>query len=239
VTAHTLHAVRQAPGSRGAVLVVPGGGYRAMSTVEGLPVADRLIDRGVSCAVLSYSTAPSAHPVQLTEILVAIAELRERIPGPVAVMGFSAGGHLAGLAATARPDEIADAQQWTAARVRRPDLLVAGYPVVSFLRNPNIGTRLSLTAGDESIELARSLSVEVRVDPQTPPGFVWHAGDDAIVSVTHSLDLTAAMTAHGVPVELHVYPEGGHALGVADGWPAGGWIAACVAWLGRFGVGQS
>ncbi len=231
----------------GGVLVLAGGGYAVRAEHEYRDVTAFLAAHGVRCWWLDYPVAPARYPQALHEVLLALADLRAgrrggaAVAGPLAVLGFSAGGHLAGTAATAT-----DAERDAAARlagldpaeVRRPDAAVLCYPVVSMVRHPHVGSRLNLL-GDVEDPAARALSVEERVDAGTPPTFLWHTADDASVAVEHSLDAAAALRRRGVPVELHVYPSGPHGLGLATGHPAGAWTGALLDWLAARGIGRA
>jgi acetyl esterase/lipase len=233
--------------TRGGVLVLAGGGYAMRAEHEYRDVTDFLAAQGVRSWWLDYPVAPARYPVALHEVLIALADLRAgrrggaAVDGPLAVLGFSAGGHLAGTTATATEAERARAAEVAgldAAEVRRPDAAVLCYPVVSMVRHPHVGSRLNLLGDVEDAD-ARALSVEARIDADTPPTFLWHTADDASVAVEHSLDATAALRRHHVPVELHVYPSGRHGLGLAPGHPAGAWPGALVPWLASRGIGRA
>lgn len=230
----TLHTPDQNPDSPGTVLVLAGGGYQERARHESEDVAHFLAEHGVRAAWLDYPVAPARYPEALHQVLIALARLREH--GPVAVLGFSAGGHLAGTAATATARELADAAALAGldpARVTRPDAAVLCYPVVSMIDLPNIGSRLNLIGNDDDAP-ARELSVELRVDADTGPVFAWHTAEDQVVGVEHSLSLAAALRRHRVPVELHVYPHGRHGLGLAPGQID--WTTPLLRWLGEQGI---
>lgn len=233
--------------TRGAVLVLGGGGYVMRAEHEYRDTAAFLAARGVRSAWLDYPVDPARYPTALHEVLIALADLRAGrrggapVAGPVAVLGFSAGGHLAGTAATATDAEQADAAALAgidATEVRRPDAAVLCYPVVSMTQHPHLGSRVHLL-GDVEDAAARAVSVEERVDAATPPTFLWHTADDESVAVEHSLLATAALRRHGVPVELHVYPHGRHGLGLAPGHPAAAWTDALLPWLAAQGIGRA
>jgi len=235
-----------APSSAGFVLVLAGGGYGFRSEHEYLPVTRWLADAGVPCGYLDYAVAPETYPTPLVQVLAALRELRAGtygpVHGPLVVLGFSAGAHLAGLALTATPAERELAASRPGSGVydyARPDAAVLCYPVVSMTHLPHLGSRNNLLGeltGDTTT--AKSLSVEQRVDGGTAPTFLWHTADDAVVDVDHSLRLTAALARHDVPAELHVYPSGSHGLGLARGTGAPAeWTDACLRWLGEQGVG--
>lgn len=223
----------------GFVIVLPGGGYGSLAAAEGDPVARWLAAAGIPAGTLEYAVAPATYPEALSQVLVKIAELRKVLAGPIGVLGFSAGGHLAGLAATATPEELELARSHTEADVRRPDALVSCYSVTSFVSEPNLGTRSRLTGGDENISLARRLSIELRIDEDTPPTFAWHTAEDQIVPASHSLVLATALAGRTVPVEFHLYPEGGHGLALAltSPEPTRSWTKDCLRWLRANGFG--
>lgn len=243
----TLHDGPPVAGpSRGAVLVLAGGGYQVRAGDEDAPVAAFLAASGVRAHWLDYPVAPARYPAALHEVLLAVADVRagrrggSPVDGPVAVLGFSAGGHLAGTAATATDAERRAAAALGGldpAEVRRPDAAVLCYPVVSMVDHPHLGSRLNLL-GDPGDAAARALSVEARVDAATPPTFLWHTAEDPSVGVEHALAAAGALHRHDVPVELHVYPHGRHGLNLAVGETAGEWAFAAVRWLGEQGIGS-
>lgn len=232
-----------ASGARGFVIVLPGGGYLDRMDYEGPDITEFLASHGIAAGHLEYPTAPSRYPDALEQVLLAIADVRAGIhgdfPGPVSLLGFSAGGHLAGTVATATDDEIsALARREPAARLARPDHVALAYPVISLVHRTHIGSRLNLIGADAPEALAAALSVERRVDRATPPMFVWHTAEDASVPVENVLLLAGALRDAAVPFELHIYPRGRHGagLGAEIGAPVTDWPAAWLAWLARGGV---
>lgn len=242
--AGTFHLTLPPQPGRGFVVVVPGGGYMTLSRKEATPVTHWLAGQGIPCGYVGYSVAPARHPGPLRQVLSTLAALRVgefgSVDGPIALCGFSAGGHLAGLAATSTPAEQAMADSSGVARDVRPDLAVLAYPVTTFHRRPMDRMARSLLGTAHTRLALRAMSLENRVDAQTPPFFVWHTSQDPSVPVDDSLRLAAALHEHGVPVALHVFPYGGHALGV-DADPAtaplaDGWMRLCLEWLAHHGV---
>lgn len=234
----------------GFVLVLAGGGYGFRAEHEFLDVTSWLAENGVACGYLDYAVAPETYPRALGQVLRALAELRAGVHGPVdgpiAVLGFSAGAHLAGTVLTATEDEIALAlgagDGWGGdVTTARPDVGVLCYPVVSMTELPHLGSRANLLGADaDSTAFAKALSVERRVDARTSPTFLWHTADDDVVDVEHSLRLAGALGRADVPYELHVYPSGSHGLGLAqDGGATAEWTQACLRWLGEHGIGPT
>lgn len=216
-----------------AIVVLPGGGYRSLAPHEAEPIAGWLQGLGLAAFVLRYRVAPNRHPAPLDDVRMALRTVRERADewhvdaARVGVLGFSAGGHLAASAATllARDGGLEAG----------PDLAVLGYAVISFERYPHQGSVTNLLGESPDPELLHQLSLETRVGAGTPPTFLWHTAADAAVAVEHSLLFAGALAEHGVPFGLHVYPDGRHGLGLAEGEEAEGWTPACAAWLRGLG----
>ncbi|WP_240663707.1 alpha/beta hydrolase [Microbacterium enclense] len=206
--------------ARGTVLVLPGGGYRRHADGEAEPIAAWLRELGWNSRVVRYPVL-ARHPEPLRHVQHEIAEERARGAATVGVIGFSAGGHLAGLAALT-PD---------AAAVERPDFAILGYAVVSLLATPNPDSATVLLGPDSPRRERAALSLETLVSPQSPPLFIWHTADDPTVPVWHARALAEAMAAVGAPHELWVYPGDVHGVALARDTPAGEWTARAAAWL--------
>jgi acetyl esterase/lipase len=227
----------------GAVVVCPGGGYSRRAPHEGEPVARWLVSLGLAAFVLDYRVAPARHPLPLGDVQRGVRTVRASArhwgvdPRRVAVLGFSAGGHLAATIAT-HFDAGDPAAQDAVERVGcRPDAAILCYPVITFgEQHSHAGSMRNLLGEDPSQELRRHLSNELQVSPQTPPTFLWHTAEDAAVPVENSLLFAAALAHHGVPFELHVFPRGRHGLGLAGDLPAvGAWTGLCRVWLDGLG----
>lgn len=207
-----------APKRRPAILVIPGGGYQMVSAREGEPVAMRFLQDGFCAAVLEYSVQ-TAYPVPLIEGAMAMAYLRERaesygiVPEKVGVIGFSAGGHLAGMLSTLYAEEPVRAALGD--RPVRPDFAVLCYGVLS--TKPEIfhgGTAQVISGGDAVLSAA--LSLEDRVTKDCPPVFLLHTFEDGVVPVENSLQFAAACRKAGVPFELHVFEKGWHGVSIVS-----------------------
>ncbi|MDH6182213.1 acetyl esterase/lipase [Microbacteriaceae bacterium SG_E_30_P1] len=203
----------------GSILVFPGGSYAHHANHEGEPVAEWLRGLGWDARVVKYPVG-TRHPGPL---LAAQRELAvERAAGHevVGVLGFSAGGHLAAHAAVSTP---------------RPDFAVLGYPVIAMDQRTHRGSRDNLLGPRPSWWRKRALSIDRLVTAETPPMFIWSTGADAAVPPReHSYRLAASLARHGVPHDLHVFAEGRHGLGFAEGYPAEAWRPLCERWLQQF-----
>jgi acetyl esterase/lipase len=229
---------------RGAVVVCPGGGYARLAPHEGEPVARWLNGIGIAAFVLRYRVAPYRHPHPLLDAQRAMRTVRHLAArwgidaSKVALLGFSAGGHLAVTAGTHHDAGVAKADDPIERRGCRPDALVLCYPVVSFHEPGHPGSLANLVGAGAPEDLRLFLSGEAQVCTDTPPAFVWHTSDDAAVPALHSILFCSALARHGVRYELHVYESGRHGLGLAaDNVRVGTWTQHCGAWLLGMGYG--
>jgi acetyl esterase/lipase len=227
------------------VIVCPGGGYALRADHEGESVAHWLNRIGLAAFVLSYRVGPHRHPAPLHDALRAIRLVRHRSAGwnidssRIAILGFSAGGHLAATAATSWDHGTSEADDEIERLSSRPDALVLGYPVISFGASAHFGSMHNLLGPDPTPELRLRLSAETRVTAQTPPTFLWHTADDAGVSVEHSLLFATALARHGIPFGLHIYPYGAHGLGLAEHDPElHTWTLHCARFLADQDMGN-
>ena len=213
---------------RGAVLVIPGGGYGSLSEREGRPYAQWLAGLGFDAYVLTYSVAPARWPTAFLEARRALRQIRAATsPGlPVGVIGSSAGAHLSAALSTATGLDVDDTA------TPRPDFAILAYPVISFEVDAHEGSRDNLLGPDSSPEARRALSVERNVDSQTPPTFLWTTATDRTVSATNTLRYAESLVRADVSVEVHVFPSGPHALALATDDPVVGiWTTLAARWL--------
>jgi acetyl esterase/lipase len=227
--------------TRAAVVVFPGGGYQVLAIdLEGTEVCDWLTSKGITCVLLKYRVpnsgmhwdrqcqcqmspeAPTAlQDAQRTVGLVRLHAAEWHIdPHKIGVLGFSAGGHLVADISTHfvkrlyPPVDAADKESC------RPDFAVALYPG-------------HLWISKEKFEL----NPNIRVTGNTPPTFLVQAENDNVDSVNHSLVYYIALKNAGVPVEMHLYAQGGHAFGLRrTELPVTAWPQLVETWLGKIGV---
>ncbi len=221
-------AASDAPHTRSAVIVCPGGSYHHLGLKsEGTTTATWFAANGVTAFVLKYRTAESLYhyPAMLQDIQRAIQLVRENAeywdidPAKVGVIGFSAGGHLVTMAGEfwQTHDELAKLGIQTNVSLR-PDFVIPVYPVVSmqddiahrWSRNSLLGhgkKNQSQTRKDE-------FSMELNVPSDMPPTYVVVCDDDPVVIPENSLCLYEALQAAGIPSKLARYPWGGHGFGM-------------------------
>ena len=219
---------------RDAVLVLPGGGYNHLAPHEGEPVARLFNARSYHAFVTQYRVLP--HPpssaffdarrsVQLVRSHAAEWSI-ERL----AVCGFSAGGHLAGLVGVHFDEGDPQADDPVERFSCRPDALILCYAWLSAMDTESNDIRVP--SSEDAEQFRKRISAEQNVSDKTPPAFLWHTSDDQRVPVKHSLLFAEALRQHDIPFELHVYLQGRHGLGLAGASPhVASWTNLCCEWL--------
>lgn len=203
------------------MIVLPGGGYVAHAAHEAEPVARWLGGTGVQASVFRYPLNVR-YPAPLNALRAEIRHRRAQGARRIGLIGFSAGGHLAGLAALApgtAPDETVQ-------------FAVLGYAITSMQTETYRPARLVLLGENASPELRRSTSLDALVTPASPPFFIWHTAEDPYVPPVHTYLLASALAANQVPHAVHMFTHGPHSLGLAEG--AGEpaiWTALADGWI--------
>ena len=225
-----------------AVVVLPGGGFKVLAIdLEGTEVCDWLTSKGVTCVLLKYrvpsepydwhcdcrpdSLTTSTRSLEDTQRTIGLVRLHAKEwhidPHKIGVIGFSAGGYLAAEISTKYRQRlyapIDDADKESA----RPDFAVLVYP--------------GHLAPDEAD--GNALNPNVPVTPETSPTFLVQAENDDVDGVDQSLVYYAALKKAGVPVEMHLYAQGGHAFGLRrTQLPITDWPRLVETWLRTIGM---
>lgn len=245
----TLTVFEPARPNGASLLITPGGGYRlVVMDKEGYECAERFAAAGVTVYVASYRlpadgwAAGPAAPLQDAQRALRLvrwmAKQKGLDPDRVGVMGFSAGGHVAGCLSLMwdRPvyapvdamDDISSS----------PDMSMLIYPVATMHSGfAHAGSREQLLGPSPPPDQERLWSLEDNARPDAPPTFLLHAGDDTSVPVENSLRLYDALRAAKVPTEMHLFEEGGHGFGLrfTAGKPVAAWPELVIGWWRRKG----
>ena len=206
---------------RPVIVICPGGGYGMVSDREAEPIAMRFLGAGYHAVILRYSVAPAAHyPTALRQLAWTVAYLREHAaeyhidPNKVVVAGFSAGGHLAASYGVFWKKKTFLAEELEVdAKQLRPNGLLLSYPVITSGPKAHRDSFKNLL-GDQYDNLVDEMSLENQVTLDTPKTFLWHTAPDDCVPVENSILFFTALHALEIPVEMHIYPVGGHGLGL-------------------------
>ncbi len=220
-----------------AVIVCPGGSYFWLDRkTEGIGVAEWLQANGISAFVLEYRVGGvpafithyrlisrgNRFPDMLQDVHRSLQLVRENAeqygidPVRVGVMGFSAGGHLAGMSGEFFDTDVLSQIGIKPAVSLRPDFIAPIYPVVSFVdKSTHKRSRRGILGEGHSISrvMKDSLSLEKHVRADMPPVFLMNCVDDPIVKYRNSELLDSALTAKGVPHKYIQYQTGGHGFG--------------------------
>lgn len=210
--------------SDGAVVILPGGGYRKRAPHEGKRYAEFLTDNGITAFVVEYRVAPHRFPLPLLDARRGIkfarffADKYGIDKSKIAIMGSSAGGHLAALTSTYfkdietdTPTDEIDGEDFI------PNAQILCYPVIKLLEEgvAHIGSGQQLL-GEMRDTLAKDFEPHTLATAKTPPAFIWHTHADSGVNVINSLEYAKSLKNNDVDTELHVFPHGGHGLGLTD-----------------------
>ena len=204
----------------GLVLVLPGGGYLMRADHEGAPVAEKFNELGWHAATLQYRVSPSVFPAPQQDAVRALRLIRGRSAecgvDRIAILGFSAGAHLAACTGTIWNEINADAGDATDRENGRPDAMILCYPVI-YLTHGHLGSAQNLFGAEHPAtdELA-PLDLDKLVTAETPPAFLWATAADEAVPVRCSMEYAGALDGFGIPFEIHVWPTGHHGLCLGD-----------------------
>jgi acetyl esterase/lipase len=232
-------AVR-APAGTG-VVICPGGGYGSLAMDhEGRQVAEYFNRLGVTAFILKYRLGPRYRdPSMLEDAQRAIRYVRAHAEtyglrgDRIGIMGFSAGGHLASTAGTRFAPAVPASADPIERHGSRPDFLILGYPVITFVQPyTHKGSRDRLLGDNQHPDRTERLSNDRHVTPETPPTFLFHTDADTGVPPENSVDFYLALRKAGVPAELHIYEQGRHGVGLAPADPVlRSWPDRLTDWL--------
>ncbi|RSS58455.1 alpha/beta hydrolase [Streptomyces sp. WAC01280] len=203
------------------LIVLPGGAYATHSAHEAEPIVGWLTGLGVAAGVFGYPLNVR-HPEPLLALRAEIRRLREQGAERIGLIGFSAGGHLAGHAALAPAADPRESVQFA----------VLGYAITSMETETYRPSRIILLGEDATPDLRRRTSLDRLVTAQSPPFFLWHTAEDHYVPAEHTYRLATALAAYDVPHTVHVFAHGPHGLGLARGaGDAAAWTTFAASWI--------
>jgi acetyl esterase/lipase len=246
----TLTIVRPQGGhaSGSAVVVLPGGGYAHLAgNLEGRQVADWFTSRGFTAFILQYRLSSHGYllPVPLLDARRAVQTVRARAadykidPNRIAIIGFSAGGHLAALASVQPVPGDAAATDPVERVNSRPNYLILGYPWIGAISSDtsHLSYCKEFKVMDRCEELRKEYSPDLFVTKDAPPTFWYHTADDGLVPVEQGLRFYEALLKAGVPAEGHIFAHGQHGTGLGTGDPSlDQWPELLETWLRKQGM---
>ena len=231
----TLKAHRIRP----ALVICPGGAYQWRSPREKDSVAFEFLSKGYQVFIAEYSVGDKAKEYRpLRELAEAVRTIRSRHeewhidPGKIAVLGFSAGGHLAASLGTFWNDPELDLGADS-----RPDAMILCYPVISTKEFAHEESVRHVT-GDDPV-LKDKLHLPDHVSSDFPPTFLWHGGEDTSVPPENSLMLAVKLKQCRVPFEYHLFETGVHGISTctqeveSPDEVCRQWVSLCKTWINR------
>jgi acetyl esterase/lipase len=230
-------------GERPCLVVLPGGAYGQVSEREAAPIARWANQIGLHAVTVRYRVKPYQAPWPMADGLRAIRIVRARAEawgiraGQVAVIGFSAGGHLAATTAVFH-DQVLAPDDLATAHSARPDALLLAYPVITGGAGAHAGSFANL--GATTPEARDRWSIERHVRADMPPTWLWHGCDDKPVPVTNALVLVEAMHRLGLDITAHLFARSGphgfsNGFDRAPGNPADIWPDLAAHWFRGLG----
>jgi len=245
--AYQYYSVNKATEKRPCVIICPGGGYGILAAGhEGSDVAIFFNSIGINALVLKYRIPNAANqinksiaPLQDVQQAMYLCRLNAAAWGidstKIGIMGFSAGGHLAASLATHyeevkinNPENIS----------LRPDFQILIYPVISFNSFGHAGSKNSLIGPVISEDAVHYFSNEEHVNKQSPPAFLVHAKDDAVVPVANSTIYLQQLQLNEVSAEIYLYEKGGHGFGMKNATSEMYWPNLLKTWLQKQSIIQ-
>lgn len=224
---------------RPAVIICPGGAYQWRSPREKDPVALEFLSMGYQAFILEYTCGEKASGFRpLRQLAETVRTVRNRAdewhidPEKIAVLGFSAGGHLAASLGTFWNDPELDLGTDS-----RPDAMILCYPVISTKEFAHEESVKWVTGNDPAMK--EKLHLPDHVTSDFPPTFMWHGGEDASVPVENSLMLAVRLRECKVPLEYHLFETGVHGISTCTQEvetpeeSCRQWVSLCRMWINR------
>jgi len=227
-----------------AVIICPGGGYGAECILsEGNLIAEVFLRKGIAAFVLKYRLPSDSIMIDKTigslqDAQQAIKVVRQHTiewkldSKKIGIMGFSAGGHLAATAGTHFDKSYIPNDE----KINlRPDFMILVYPVISMTDElTHSGSRTNLLGQNPEKKQITLFSNELHVNPDTPPTWLTHAGDDSVVPVDNSIRFYQELIRNKVPAEMHLYPKGNH--GFVLNLQIDEWMQPLFCWMKNSGI---
>ena len=244
---YILHCEPQRKLFDNCLVIFPGSGYSASPSrpiQEGMDIAEYFCRFGITVFIVEYRVKPDYYPLPILDGRRAMRFVRYNSEKfgidkrKIALMGFSAGGHLAStMSGYLKPleyegmDDI-DKESFT------PDYQILCYPVINMDLESgyaHAGSANSLL-NEKYEELKDELSMDkIKLD-NIPPTFIFHNFDDGAVNVSNSFRYAENIKKSGASVEMHIFPDGGHGVGICklsqkDHNHDRAWLGLLCSWL--------
>lgn len=234
VTKPRLNVYRPLSPNGSAAMVISGGGYAHIELgKESTPTCLWLQAQGITAFELIYrlpseswsADAPFQDAQRAMRIIRSKAASYGLDDQHIGIIGFSAGGHLAGMTAATPLVQRYPSVDAIDQLPSRPDFAALIYPVITFLPPfDHTHARRQIVGIHPKEDQSAAMSVDHQVTAQMPPIFLAQAMDDPIAPVDNSILMHAALRKAGVPAEMHLFQSGKHGWGLGKtGSPVHAW----------------
>ena len=187
-------------------LIIPGGSYKYLGISERDVIAKKFFYLGYSSAILKYSVYPKCYPNNYKQGLLSIKILSSKF-SKIIIMGFSAGGHLAGLLGTTDRTKLYNSVG-----------MILCYPVISFVKNVHEKSRKNFF-GDQNKNNEKNqqlFSIENRVNKDTLPTFIWTVQNDKVVPYENTVFMIDKLKEFNITYDSIIFEKGRHGMALAD-----------------------
>lgn len=218
-----FHSKEEQNGS--SILILPSGGYQKLSyNLGGIQLAKWYNTQGITAFVLLYRLPNSPDllisengPIQDTQRAMKLirfnAEKWNLSSNKIGIFGSSAGGHLATTIAN-HPKDLSKIKDKLDVYSFHPDYMILVSPVISFEKYTHQGSLKNFLGDHATKDNIYKYSNEFHVSEKTPPTVLFHAQNDQAVNCMNSILYYQAMLKNDVKGSLHVFPKGGHKIGI-------------------------
>ncbi len=225
---------------RPSIIICPGGGYvKVWLKKEKRDIGNYFFEKGFNIFYLYYSNGEEAKNFgSLIEISNTIIEIRKRAEewlceeDQIAVMGFSAGGHVAGCVSTLWNDEVFTKYYNNQNELNKPNAAILCYGTISSV-NTDINQYiqlLNIEAEESNMDMHEYFAIDNHITKKVPPIFVWTSIRDIITPPINTINLIRRLQEEGVYYEAHFFPTGGHGL-VANNPVCNQWMELATKFL--------
>jgi acetyl esterase/lipase len=247
VSAPRLEVYRPSKPNGAAVIVIAGGGYAHIEVgAEGTPTCRWLQSIGATAFELIYRLpgegwsrdAPFQDGQRAMRLVRSLAPSYGIDAARIGLIGFSAGGHLAGMLAVSSAQTFYPPLDAVDALSARPSFCGLMYPVLSMMPPfDDTHSRREIIGKHPSEAESEAYSVERHVGKDAPPMFLAQAADDPVSPVDNSLMMFSALRTAGIPAEMHIFQTGGHGWGLGSpGSEVHAWPELFMRWAAQFSL---
>ena len=207
------------------VIIIPGGSYLSVSSIESDPVAKVFTSKGINAFTLKYRTGDELKNANvfddLARALTIIKQNQDLFKVDInnyMIIGFSAGGHMASIWASDSPDG------YLAYHLPRPKYVILGYPALSYSTDK---ADLILAPGYTEKQ-KNGLNIYDYIDNTYPMTYIVHSTNDSIIPIRYSDDFDIQLSYYGIKHQYIRYTSSEHAFSIGTTDETKDWIIKAI-----------